>query len=164
MGGNMKEKKRVHPTVDIIDTDILAKYGISPAKALKQRACQLTTGDNTLAIREELLHEKKAEYEQDISILQERVRNVEMELEEIYSLKTNFQAGHSQQYDKALGEVTRKLRSVLEAEEDGQWDLKKIPLSEMDRTCKSYGVSVESVLSRVPQNLLKYIEGYTRRA
>lgn len=159
----MKKKTRVHPTITRIDLELLEKYGLSPATALKQRACQLASGDTTLAIREELLEQKKEEYLKDIQMLNKRVENVENELQQISLLKRNFNPVNSENYDKALGEVTRKLGNVLKAEENGDWDLKKIKLEEIGMICNSHSVSVESVLSNVHENLLRYVEGYTLR-
>lgn len=163
IGENMKKKRRVHPTVNSIDLELLEKYGLSPATALKQRACQLASGNDTLAIREELLEQKKEEYLEDIQRLNKRVQNVENELEKIYSLKANYNPVNSENYDKALGEVTRRLSSVLKADENGEWDLNKISLQEVAVICNTHQVSVESVLCNVHENLLRYLEGYTRR-
>ena len=163
MGGNMKKKRRVHPTIEEIDSELLQKFNISPSLAIKQRTCQLATGDNTLAIREEMLKQKKTEYLKDIEMLNNRLIQVDSELEEIRLLKQNYNPLNSKNYDEALGEVTRKLGAVLKEDEDGSWDLKKVTLKEVANTCNSYGVSVESVLSNVHSNLLKYLDGYTRR-
>lgn len=163
IGENMKKKTRVHPTVNHVDLELLEKYGLSPATALKQMACQLASGDTTLAIREEFLEQKKEEHMKDIRILKGRVQNIETELAQIHSLKANYNPMNSENYDKALGEVTRRLGNVLRADDNGEWDLKKVTLQEIAIICNSYQVSVESVLSNVHENLLRYVEGYTLR-
>lgn len=162
-GGNMKKRKRVSPTIDVTDEDILSRYNIKPSLAIKQRATQLVMGDNTLAVKEEMLKEKKAEYLKDIAILNERVAIVDAELQNISSMKQNFEPVENINFDKALGEVIRKLRSVMEADENNEWDLDKVKLKEIQNTCNSYDVSVESVMSQVHPNLRRYVEGYINK-
>ena len=99
-GGNMKKRKRVSPTIDVTDEDILSRYNIKPSLAIKQRATQLVMGDNTLAVKEEMLKEKKAEYLKDIAVLNERVAIVDAELQKISSMKQNFEPVENINFDK----------------------------------------------------------------
>lgn len=157
----MAKKKKIHPRVSKTALKIEEYYRYSPADAVEQHATLLVTHDYHLVAREKVLYQRKQELEQDKKRISDRLKEVEVELEKIDELKKNFVPTQTKNFDEALHTIILRLRGVLQADDEGKWDLKKVPIDEISMVCKEYSVPMESVLSKVPKSLKSYIEGYT---
>ena len=157
----MSKKRKIHPRISNTVLDIESYHGFTPAQALEQHAVRLVTQDDHLIAREQSLHERRQELEQDKIKIEKRLQEITVELETIEELKKNYVPTKTKNFDEALHTVILRLRDLLEADDEGQWDLKKIRLDEIVMVCKQYQVPIEAVLSQVPNSLKRYIEGYT---
>lgn len=160
-------KRKTHPTVDEEILSLLEKFGLKSSEALEQYACFLATNSVHTVVEEQMLQEKQKELikqralkEKELQHLNIQINDVEMRLEKIKELKKNYVAIGSSNFDEALHIITARIKAIIELEEQGKWDLKKVSFKEVLMICNYHRVPVEAVMSRVPDSMKKYIKGY----
>ncbi len=156
----MKDDTKIHPTVSNASLDIVKYYGFKPSESIEAFALLLVTNNIIVLHKEQMLLERKKELQDDKKDIENMINDVDIELKNINELKRNFKPTDSKQFDKALHQITLRLRSVMEAEDNNQWNIKRVTLNEIATVCKENNVSIESVLGQVPTSLKRYIENY----